>query len=233
VFDARIKRCLLVGIGVGTATAHAEPRVEVGGYGGWSSAKTLTYDCTQLLGTGDASCSDSISEPHNSEGGIALGAYVRYAVHPAVLLEADLLYAQKGENTGTHTTYHYIEAPLLARVDPVRPWSHARVFAYAGLAPAIRIACTTTGMIFDNDTHMPIDYSGSCQSLPVPLNDRVPSFFDLGLVIGAGFGYEISFGTIELQVRYTRGLIDTQDEGGETINRASYFLVGYGRFIGH
>jgi hypothetical protein len=98
---------------------------------------------------------------------------------------------------------------------------------YGGLAPAVRVACTVEGPIFDNDAHMAVNYSGSCASLPVPLNHE-PHLFDLGLVLGAGAGWQLPLGTIELQARYTHGLIDTEgDGGGKTINRTLYVLVGY------
>ena len=217
-----------------SSLVHAQSPVEVGAYGGLTSSKPLTFGCIDLL-LGDP-CSPSTSMPHYSERGFTGGIYLRVPVHPVALLEADLLYAQKGTNggpNGTHTTHHYVELPLLAEIDPVRSTSHARVFALAGLSPAIRVACTVTGPIFDNDLHMPVDYAGSCEDLPAPLDKREPRLFDLGLVIGAGVGWELPFGTVDVQARYTRGLVDTRDdEGGKTVNRTLFLMAGFGIALG-
>jgi hypothetical protein len=227
--------CVLASSVIATSVAHAQPQVELGAYGGLTSSKPLTYVCIDLL-LGDP-CSPGTSTPHYSESGFALGAYLRVPVHPIALLEADLLYAQKGENggpNGLQTTHHYVELPLLAQVDPLRTLSHARVFALAGVSPAIRVGCTTKGPIFDNDTQMVVDYSGSCEDLPPPLNRRVPKLFDFGVVVGAGVGWELPFGTVELQARYTRGLVDTRDDdGGKTINRTFFVMAGFGMAVRH
>ena len=228
---------MLVALVTGSSAAvHAQPPFELGGYGGWTSSKPLTYECVHLDTGG--SCSSATSEPHYSKSGFTLGAYVRVPVHPVALVEANLLYAQKGEDggpNGTQTTYHYLGLPLLAEFDPIRFSSHARVFALAGLSPALSVACTVKGPIFDNDTFMTVTYSGSCHDLPPPLDKREPKLFDLGLVVGAGVGWEVRGGTVELQARYTRGLVDTRDDNGDgkTINRAVFLILGFGMAIHH
>ena len=225
---------MLVAIVISTSVAHAQPRFEVGAYGGLTSSKPLTFTCIDLL-LGDP-CSPGMSQPHYSERGFTLGAYLRLPIHPVALLEADVLYAQKGRSggpNGTHTTYHYVELPLLAEVDPIRSTSDARVFALAGLSPAVRVGCTVSGPIFDNSTAMAVHYSGSCEDLPPPLNKREPKLFDLGLVVGAGVGWELPFGTLEIQGRFVRGLVDISDnDGGKTINRSLFLIAGFGMAVG-
>ncbi len=221
---------MLVAILIGSSVAHAQGALELGAYGGFTSSKPLTYRCIDLL-VGDP-CSPGTSEPHEPEAGFAVGAYLRLPVHAVALLEADLLYAQKGENggpNGTHTTEHYLELPLLVELDPIRAKSPARAFVLGGVSPAIRVGCTVTGPIFDNATHMAVNYSGSCEDLPAPLNRREPKLFDLGVVVGAGVGWKFPFGTVEIQARYTRGLVDTRDDDGDkTINRTLVFMAGFG-----
>jgi hypothetical protein len=52
---------------------------------------------------------------------------------------------------------------------------------------------------------------------------------DLGVVVGAGVGWKFPFGTVEVQARYTRGLVDTRDDhGGKTINRTLFLMAGFG-----
>lgn len=225
---------VFVAIAFGSSVAHAQPPLEVGAFGGPTSSKTLTYTCIDHLLGGP--CSPATLEPHYRETGLSFGAYFRLPVHPVVLLEADVLYAQKGENGGpygTDATFHYLELPLLAEIDPVRSWSRARVFGLAGLSPAIRVGCTADGTIFDNDAHMPVHYAGSCGDMPAPLNKREPKRFDLGLVVGAGVGWKFPFGTLEIQGRYAHGLIDTSDEyGDKTINRSFFLVAGFGMAVG-
>jgi hypothetical protein len=224
---------VLVAILIDSAVAHAQAPVEVGAYGGVTSSKPLTYTCIYLLE--GAPCSPGRSWPHYSERGFTGGAYLRFPAHRVVLLEADLLYAQKGTNggpNGTHTTFHYLELPLLVQVDPIRAKSPGRMFALVGLSPAIRVGCTVTGPIFDNDAHGVVNSSDSCEDLPGPLNEREPKLFDVGLVLGVGIGRQLPFGTVELQARYTRGLIDSRDDEGKTINRTFFVMFGFGVAVG-
>lgn len=203
------------------ASAHADRAVELGGYAGYTTAKTRTTD------------DRGYSEPHYSEPGVAIGASLRHELRHGVLIVADLSYTQKGEYggpNGTHRTYHYLEAPLRVQLDAGRASSSPiRLFIYAGLAPAVRVACTVNGPIFDNDLHMAVHYSGSCASLPVPLNVQ-PNVFDLGLVVGVGGGWKFRFATIEVEARATQGLVDIEGDGGsKTINRVFSVLVGVSR----
>ena len=212
----------------GVPMASAAP-FEVGGYGGATSSNPVTFSCVRALLAAEEPCSNAESNPHYDQAGIMLGAYFRLPLHPAALLEADLLYAQKGLNGGpnaTARTDHYLELPLLAEIDLIHWASPARAFALAGLSPAIRVACTAVGTIFDNDLHMAVHYDGSCADLPPPIN-REPALFDLGFVVGAGIGWEFSFGTVEVQARFTRGLVTIED-GVRTYNRTVFFMAGFG-----
>jgi hypothetical protein len=216
-------RLALVMLVAQVPAAHAEPRAEVGGYAGYTTAKTHTsYD------NGDS------GEPHYAEPGITVGASVRYAVRRGVLVGADLSYTQKGINdgpSGTHTTYHYLEAPLLAELDAGRASSsRARLFAYAGLAPAVRVACTVNGPVSLDGSATAVDYYGACEDLPFRTN--IPNRLDLGLVIGVGLGWELPFATIDVQARATRGLVDTEGDGGaKTINTVFAILLDVRRAI--
>jgi len=171
------------------------------------------------------------SQPHEGAHGVSLGAYIRYAVIPPVMIEANLLYVQKGYSVAPKVRFHYVEAPLLVRVDPFRGRSPARLFAYGGVAPAVRVWCSASGVAFDNDTHSAYSYSGSCDDALFP---RTPSRFDLGGVIGGGAGWDFQFGMLEIQGRIVRSLIDIggRGEGGKTVNDSFYVLVGFGRTLG-
>jgi hypothetical protein len=149
-------------------------------------------------------------------------------VIPAVMIEANLLYAWKGYNVDPKVRFHYVEAPLLVRLDPFRGKPPVRLFAYAGVAPAVRVWCSASGVAFDNDTQSTYSYAGSCDDAVFP---PTPSRFDLGGVIGGGVGLD---GMFEIQARFVRSLIDIggRGEGGKTVNDAFYVLVGVGKTLG-
>ncbi len=220
---------MVVALGLLAVPSHAGADVEVGSYlGGGSTSVFTTYSCPTST-TGEV-CGTS-SEPHEGAKGITLGAFGRYAVIPAVMIEANVLYAQKGYDVEPTVRVDYLEAPLLVRVDPLRGRSPARLFAFAGVAPAVRVGCSASGVAFDNAMHTSYAYSGSCDSAPTP---PTPSRFDLGGVLGGGVGWTFGFGTLELQARFARSLIDIggRGGGGTTVNDAFYVLAGFGRTLG-
>ena len=208
--------------------AHAE-RIEVGGYaGGTSTTMHQRFACDPPTSPDDVCVSSAA--PHDGAHGVSLGGYVRYPVFRPLLVEADLTYAQKGYG-GSDVRMHYLEAPILVRVDPYGAWSHARAFGYGGLAPALHLGCHASGMRWDNDTNMAVPYSDPCGQWP--FYPRAPNRFDLGLVIGGGIGWESSFGVFELHARYIEGLLDNGTwDGGTTVNRALYVFAGFGRALG-
>ena len=158
-----------------------------------------------------------------------MGGYLRYRVLPMIQLEADLTYEQKGYNDGVDITLHYVETPLLVRFDPLPPSSPARLFVVGGVAPAVLAACRASGLIFINDPPPhPEMYSGGCAFIPNV--DKTPNRFDLSGVLGIGVGWELGFGTFDVQARVERGLIDVDgyESTGKTVNRATFVVGGFG-----
>jgi hypothetical protein len=143
----------------------------------------------------------------------AYGVYGHRLPTSALLLEGSVMYTQKGANSGSHATFYYAEVPLLLRADVARPISSARVFVNAGVAAAVRFACTRSS------TWLGFDMS-SC-------SDRTPSPFDLDLVVGGGLGGR----DFEVQLRYERGLVDIDDRSGTIINRTLFLLFGIHRTV--
>ena len=195
-----LSRAAFVLVIAAAATAHADSVYELGGTLGATSSRTLRMDAD-----------GSESEPHNAEYGGAYGVYGHYLLTRAVLFEGSLMYTQKG---ASHTTFYYAEMPVLLRVDVARPWSSARVFANAGFAAAVRVACTHSEIPFGFDVNPCAD-------------DRTPSRFDFDLALGGGLGSR----DFEVQVRYERGLIDIGGGSGSTINRTLFVLFGIHRTI--
>jgi hypothetical protein len=210
-------------------TAQAQPRFEVGGFGGGTSTSMHeSIDCGPVSPP-DVCPTDAY--PNEGAHGVAFGAYLRFAVIHAVQLEANLMYAQKGYDIAPMVRMHYLELPVLVRIDPLRDRTPARLFAYTGLAPALSLGCHAEGLRFDNDTNMAVPYSDNCGTYAFyPL---APNRFDLSVVVGGGMGWQFPWGILELQARSVNGLIDngTWGDGGHTVNTAFYVLAGFGRAL--
>lgn len=222
---------IVSGVLVLTAPAVADPsRLDVGGIVGGAATNTSTTGPCPVLRAPAVPTTECTSNPHEDGQGVVVGAHIRYRVLSTVSVEAGLTYAQKGYDDGNEVRLHYLEAPLLVRVDPFAAISPARVFVVGGLSPAVLLACRESGQIFVNDppSHAEM-YSGSCA--PAPYLDRTPDRFDLSGVLGIGVGWELGFGAIEVQARVERGLIDVNGWGssGKTINHSTYIVAGFDR----
>ncbi len=219
--DARTITMLVVLALSRSATADA---LELGAYAGRASTSIYTsYECPTT-----ADDCVTLTEPHEGARGASVGASLRYALLPQVLLEGNLLYVQKGYAAYPTVRFHYVEVPFLVRIDPLRGQLPVRLFVYGGIAPAIRVGCHASGSAFDNETRMSYLYSTACADAPFP---PTPARFDLGGVGGVGVGWDVSFGTFEVQGRAVRSLVDIDDEGGDTVNDATYVLVGFSRTL--
>lgn len=227
----RVATVVLLVVAAASRSAHARPRMEIGGYAGATS--TTIHQSLECSRPPDPvrPCATS-AEPSEGAHGVAAGAYLRYSLLPPIALEADVVYAQKGYGGDNPVRMHYLELPILVRVDPFGATGPARPFAVVGIAPAFQLGCHESGIRFDNDAHQPVPYSDACGSWP--FLPRAPDRFDLGAVVGGGLGWELSFGVVEVQARYEEGLVDNGAWGtsGKTVNRAFYVLVGYGRTAG-
>lgn len=224
-------RTAVVLLVVGTfGQAGAEPRVEVGGYGGRASTTIYqTFSCPSPVDRVNPCV--TAAEPHEGGHGLSIGAYIRYAPLRFLQVEADLMYAQKGYGGDELVRMHYLETPILLRVDPLTLTSPVRLFAYAGLAPAIQLWCHEEGTRFDNETQEAVPFSDACGSWK--FYPEAPKRFDIGGVIGGGIGFESPWGLIEFHARYIDGLIDNGawGEGGKTVNKAFYLFAGFGHVI--
>jgi hypothetical protein len=210
------------------AAARAEPRIEAGGYAGRTS--TTIYQTLSCPSSGDRTVDCvTAAQPHTGGHGLSLGGYIRIAVSRFALVEADVMYAQKGYGGDELVRMHYLELPILLRVDPFAFTRPVRLFGYAGLAPAIDLWCHEEGTRFDNDTRQAVPFSDACGSWS--FYPYAPRRFDLGGVVGGGVGVESPWGLIEFHARYVEGLIDNGawGPGGKTVNKAVYLFAGFGR----
>ena len=125
---------------------------------------------------------------------------------------------------------HYLDAPILLRIDPLRDESQAHLFGYGGLAPAIHLWCHEQGIRADTQGGplQPVPYSDACGSWD--FYPQAPNRFDLGAVVGVGAGWRRSFGTFEIQLRFVHGLIPS-GAWGAGHNEAFSLLFGFGRTL--
>lgn len=220
--------CLLAMLTPGTALADRV--LEVGGFFGGASSNIYTTGPCPILTRAPAD--ECVSNPHYRGRGPVLGALVRYRVHRALFVESNLVYARKGYNDGLEVRLHYVEAPLLVRFDPLAAsTTPARLFGVVGLAPAVLVACHTSGQIFINEFPPHEEtYSGSCADKP--FLDPTPRRFDLGGVLGFGVGWAFGFGVIDVQLRTVRGLVDIdgKHDEGKTVNSAVYVVAGFATY---
>jgi hypothetical protein len=150
-------------------------------------------------------------------------------VVPSIHVEANLAYAEKGYWDGLDVRLHYLEMPVLVRIDPFAEASPFRAFGFVGVSPSVLVSCRTSGPLAVDGEVM--TYSGACDDKPI--FDPTPHRFDVGAVAGIGLGWAFSFGAFELQARFERGLVDVDGPFGEgkTANDARYIIGSFGRHL--
>jgi hypothetical protein len=209
--------------------AH-EHAIEAGGFvGGASTNVSTTGPCPVLFFAPAAPADECQSNPHQGARGAVIGAHARFGVLRQLKVEVDLAYAQKGYNAGNPVRLHYLEAPIVVRFEPLAGVTAARASVFAGVAPAILVACRMSGQIFINEypPHAEM-YDGPCAGAP---GGPTPSRLDLSGVLGVGLGWQFGPFGVEVQARFVRGLIDMDAFGdpGKTVNDARYVLIGFDR----
>lgn len=138
-------------------------------------------------------------------------------------VRAEMALAGKGYGPGderSQTLVHssYLEFPLLAEVRLLR-MGPTRLQLSGGAAPAVLFSCRASGSILRTN---------GCRDRDPTTGDLRagrPSY-DLGWVIAPGIRLPVSHGTLLLEIRHTRGLLDLEpDEAGRTLNRSTALVV--------
>ncbi|MFC1800042.1 porin family protein [Candidatus Eisenbacteria bacterium] len=165
---------------------------------------------------------------HKSRTGFIGGGFLTYMFTPALGLQPELLYSQKGfkwedgdwKETGKFT---YLEIPVLVKY--MIPMDGAVMpNLYAGVAPAFLMSAK-------------VDWEDNYSGMGVILGDSGTddykddsSSFDIGLVFGGGVNFSAGEGLLMFDVRYTMGMIDVPDveEDYDIKNKAITIMAGYG-----
>lgn len=158
----------------------------------------------------------NLADVRNANGGIDLpsgvtqeprvggtgGVWLRYALAPAVGLQAEALYAQKGtriafrgdgESGEIRLELDYVEIPVLLRVSP-DAGSGLGLGLYGGGAYAVKVREALTVV------------SGGESQTTTGSDSYAPS--DAGVVAGL----DVSVGNVGIDLRYTHGLLDLRND---------------------
>ena len=161
------------------------------------------------------------SNRHGFVGGLIL--VTPFAQNFSTQLEA--LYSMKGmkslsSNATNYATFklNYIEIPLMLRADapvsmPVKP------FAFSGPAFDFQVSCGSDAVANGRSTSASCDDIESSSSSGLQFRK-----FDVGWVVGAGFGFDVNNRRISLSARYEVGLRGITTVGSSK-NRALSFMA--------
>ncbi len=166
--------------------------------------------------------------------GLVAGVFLIYEFDNGFGVQPELLSSEKGVSTGLYEGFvdvdmnlnlSYIELPLLAKYTfPLKGSFKPNVFAGPSLAYSLSSELEATAGILSAG----VDFSS------------MTHVTDFGIVLGAGFGWEVGDGIITFDARYTRGFTnviltgdfeingDTQTiEGDDFKNHGMAFMLGY------
>jgi hypothetical protein len=166
---------------------------------------------------------------HKSKTGFVGGGYLTYGFSPAIALQLELLYSQKGykwEDGGWKETgkFDYLEIPVIFRYNIVLQGSTTPNL-YAGLVPAFLLSAKEEWE-YSNTGGFTLLASESGSE---DVKDKTNSF-DFGFAFGGGVDIAVGNGILLFDARYTLGLtkIDSREDPNDIKNQAISLMVGYG-----
>ncbi len=151
--------------------------------------------------------------------GLALGGFLTYGLSERVALQPELLFVMKGSRYKSTRfgeyketmSFNYLEVPLLAKYVVSRKPVPVAIFAGPALSLKLgaKVKYEWEGLAEEEDVE---GLKGA----------------DFGLAIGAGTEYNLSrTGRFTLDLRYTLGLANIDEDGGTVRNGTFLFLVGW------
>jgi len=177
-----------------------------GGFAGFSTAG-VSYGC----------CGSA----HGRRTGLTIGASFRSRLSNRFSLSANLLRSSKGFTESEPTIqYSYLEFPVLVHFEFKSRTAEVQPYFGVGLAPALRMSCRRffTGVDGFHEDHCQATRASNLDLVGIRSYD-IAEDFRLGLRL-AGVRP-----TTVLEVRYARGIIDTEP-GAQAHNRFLAVTVG-------
>ncbi|NNE43220.1 MAG: PorT family protein [Gemmatimonadetes bacterium] len=161
----------------------------------------------------------SASELADSRQGMAIGGWVQVPVSPFLSIQPEAFFAMKGDglelnNVKSTVQMDYVEIPVLVKFGFSPPAAPAKPSVYAG--PSLGINLAAKAVTEGGTSEGELDVKALTKST------------DFGLVFGAG----LEFGSVGLDVRYTRGLTNVNaSESGESVKNNVLSVLGSLRFF--
>ncbi len=196
--------------------------------------KTAAQVSLGFRGGGNYSTMDFTNNPEFKyqkplyRAGFQGGIFILYTNDPHVGLLGELNYNQKGWSQATETItnikyerqINYLELAVLTHI-----FIGKKRFRFLiNIGPYVAYALNSEEWIKDIST-------GQVISKPYVFTDSVDNRLDYGLLVGAGFEYVFSFGTIHLEGRYSFGLGNVYQvktrESELSQNRVISITIGY------
>ncbi|UCF96043.1 MAG: PorT family protein [Spirochaetaceae bacterium] len=192
---------------------------------------------------GDSPDNSVLGNEPKSVFGLNAGAYFAYYFSKYIAVQIETNFSQKGYLIdhydwtfdfypfgGFVTTtwkFNYLELPVLLKVGFPR---NVSVYAVAGVSLAMFLSGTVENVYDDSLAQIdfeffynnPEDFESLMSSSGISVNS-----FDTGLVVGAGVDLLLRSFVVNLEIRYTFGLIDVTDENLFS-NSAISFTGGFG-----
>lgn len=216
LYLSRIRRAagLAVVLMLATAPAAAAQRLEAGVRLGASRA-SMIFHSARCAPEDAPMCVDTAS-PNRPRSAPTLGLHLRAPLAPRIALQAEALHLGKGYQR-TEPTLHadYVELPVLLRLE-VAP--RRRIFLLGGLAPSLRVSCRVTiGTRRER-----------CVDTASPVGAELRGW-DVGLTLGGGLARRAGRGTLEVEARHTRGLVDSRgwSDSDRSVHRLAALTLAY------
>lgn len=221
----------LYAVGLGCPSSVAAQTMEIGGWVGYSVSNEYTsgFGICNVNG-----CYPSSSNPHYSRTAPAAGLVVRAAWSERLALRGELMLSHRGYGPGEaphrqRVASRYLELPLLAELHLAKV-GPAGVAISGGVAPALLLSCSYSG----RRSAGPVT-AGCGETDPLTGRSYGPDVgYDLGWILAPGLRFPVPRGSVSLELRHRRGLVDIRsDYHGRTANRATVLTLGFTRRLSH
>jgi hypothetical protein len=222
---------IVAGLLLSAAPAAAQ-QLEIGVRGGLARSNEVTSQIEICFHPAPGECGPASTHPHHWRQAPTYGVVLRQQATRRTALRGELNLVHRGHGPGemsaSHVASRYLEAPLLLELRLARTGALELQLA-GGVAPAVMLACRYTGLDVNGPVDAPCDeispWSGESYGPTVD--------YDLGALLAPGVRLHTGGGSLGLEFRYSRGLVDVRPEAhGRTTNLSFVTAVAYTHRLG-